>query len=210
MTVDYKNQRKKIPAWNYRVLPPVQWQLKTWSWKRWSSDFKVYSLSLTYVFKEWINTNKEQQKKQNKKTVNSQTREKVYPHVITYNMGFAVKRGNRSFWCCFFQPLKMLIRLLQFGEKGPDGVSPGKDKAKVAEVPYLSFAECSGEQGICQAFPLSRAHRWTVEMSQVLQEPPWTQATSLIWWSEPWCRIFNINSERRADARCWVLDDFIF
>ena len=53
----------------------------------------------------------------------------------------------------------MLIMLLQFGEKGPDGLGLGKDKAKVTEVPYLTFPECSSEQGICQAFPLSRAHR---------------------------------------------------
>ena len=53
----------------------------------------------------------------------------------------------------------MHIKLLQFGEKGPDGVSPGKDKAKVAEEPCLTFPERSSEQGICQAFPLSRAHR---------------------------------------------------
>lgn len=41
-------------------------------------------------------------------------------------MGLDAKQGNRRFWCGFVQPLKMLIKLPQFGEKKTEGVGPGE------------------------------------------------------------------------------------
>lgn len=118
MAVDDRNQRRRILSLE---LQNTAFSLVATKKPGLGKDRGVNSrhrLSLIYFFKKWIKHNKNWEKNllAGAKQGNRYSLMPLpCPHLQN---GLHAKKRNRRFWHGFAQPLRMLVKLPQFGEKG--------------------------------------------------------------------------------------------